>query len=144
MPANPPENMPRITPYIFYKDVASALDWLARVFGFQERMRLPGPNRRITHAEMELADGVIMMGCPGPEYKNPKQLGHVTQNLYVYVEDVDEHFEHANEAGATILAELEDQFYGDRTYRVEDLEGHQWAFAQHVRDVAPEEMHPPA
>ncbi len=93
---------------------------------------------------MELADGVIMMGCPGAEYKNPKQLGHVTQNLYVYVEDVDEHFEHANEACATILAEPEDQFYGDRTYRVEDLEGHQWAFAQHVRDVAPEEMHPPA
>jgi PhnB protein len=136
--------MPRITPYLLYEDVASALEWLAGTFGFRERMRLPDPDGKIMHAEMELADGVIMMGHPGPDYKNPKRLGQVTQNLYVYVDDVDQHFEHAKQAGATILAEPEDQFYGDRNYRVEDLEGHHWAFAQHVRDVGPEDMHPPA
>ncbi|MHC4218665.1 MAG: VOC family protein [Planctomycetota bacterium] len=144
MPANPPPDMPRITPYLLYEDVASALEWLAGTFGFRERMRLPDPDGKIMHAEMELADGVIMMGHPGPDYKNPKRLGQVTQNLYVYVDDVDQHFEHAKQAGATILAEPEDQFYGDRNYRVEDLEGHHWAFAQHVRDVGPEDMHPPA
>jgi uncharacterized glyoxalase superfamily protein PhnB len=144
MPANPPENMPRITPYLLYEDVAGALDWLARTFGFRERMRLPGPTGEITHAEMELADGVIMLGHPGSEYRSPKRLGHVTQNLYVYVDDVDKHFEHARGAGATILAEPEDQFYGDRRYGAEDFEGHHWYFAQHVRDVAPEELKPPA
>ena len=145
MPANPPENMPRVTPYLLYEDVAASLDWLTRAFGFQERMRLPGPDGKITHAEMELADGVIMLGCPGPDYQNPKRVGHVTQNLYVYVDvdDVDKHFEHAREAGATILNEPEDQFYGDRRYGVEDREGHHWFFAQHVRDVAPEDMVPP-
>ena len=145
MPANPPENMPRVTPYLLYEDVAASLDWLTRAFGFQERMRLPGPDGKITHAEMELADGVIMLGCPGPDYQNPKRVGHVTQNLYVYVDvdDVDKHFEHAREAGATILDEPEDQFYGDRRYGVEDREGHHWFFAQHVRDVAPEDMVPP-
>ena len=71
MPANPPENMPRITPYLLYRDVASILDWLGRTFDFKERMRMPGPDGTITHAEMELADGVIMMGSPGPEYQNP-------------------------------------------------------------------------
>ena len=144
MPANPPENMPRITPYLLYEDVAATLDWLSSTFGFRERMRLPGPDGKITHAEMELADGVIMMGCPGPDYQNPKRVGHVTQNLYVYVDDVDKHFEHAKGAGATILTEPEDQFYGDRRYGVEDREGHHWYFAQHVRDVAPEDMKPPA
>ncbi len=144
MPANPPENMPRITPYLLYEDVAASLDWLARTFGFRERMRLPGPDGTITHAEMELADGLIMIGCPGPDYQNPKRLGHVTQNLYVYVDDVDKHFEHAKRAGATILNEPEDQFYGDRRYGVEDREGHHWYFAQHVRDVAPEDVKPPA
>ena len=144
MPANPPENMPRITPYLLYEDVAASLDWLARTFGFRERMRLPGPDGTITHAEMELAEGVIMMGCPGPYYQNPKRLGHVTQNVYVYVDDVDKHFEHTKESGATILDEPEDQFYGDRRYGVVDPEGHQWFFAQHVRDVAPEDMKPPA
>lgn len=142
MPANSPENMPRITPYLLYEDVASALDWLAKAFGFRERMRLPGPDGKINHAEMELADGVIMMGCPGPQYQNPKRLGHVTQNLYVYVNDVDKHFEHAKKAGATILEEPRDQFYGDRRYGAVDPEGHHWYFAQHVRDVAPEDMKP--
>lgn len=143
MPANPPENMPRITAYLLYEDVDSALGWLAKTFGFRERMRLAGPDGKTNHAEMELADGVIMMGCPGPEYQNPKRIGHVTQQLYVYVDDVDKHFEHAKEAGATIFEEPQDQFYGDRRYDAEDLEGHRWSFAQHVRDVAPEDLKRP-
>jgi PhnB protein len=144
MPANPPENMPRITPYLYYEDVARALGWLTQAFGFRERMRMPGPEGIIGHAEMELADGVIMLGRPDASYRNPKRLGGVTQNVYVYVDDVDKHFERARRAGATILAEPEDQFYGDRRYGALDPEGHQWYFAQHVRDVAPEDMKPPA
>lgn len=144
MPANPPENMPRIAPYLLYEDVASALSWLAGTFGFRERMRLPGPDGTVTHAEMEFADGVVMMGCPGSEYQNPRRLSHVTQSLYVYVDDVDKHFLHAKASGAKILEEPADQFYGDRRYAAEDPEGHQWFFAQHVRDVAFEDMKPPA
>jgi PhnB protein len=143
MPKNPPENMPRITPYLLYEDVGAALDWLARAFGFRERMRLNGPNGAIAHAEMERDDGVVMMGNPGPEYRNPKRLGHVTQNLYVYVDDVDKHFAQARRAGAKIIEEPKDQFYGDRRYAAEDPEGHHWFFAQHVRDVAPEDMKVP-
>jgi PhnB protein len=144
MVANPPENMPRITPYLLYEDVASALAWLAQAFGLKERMRMPGPDGKISHAEMELDDGVVMMGCPGPDYRNPKRTGHVTQELYVYVNDVDKHFECARAAGATILEKPADQFYGDRRYRAVDPEGHHWSFAQHVRDIAPEDMKPPA
>ena len=144
MPTNPPENMPRITPYLYYEDVASAVDWLARAFGFRERMRMPGPDGKIVHAEMELADGVVMMGCPGPDYRNPKRLGQTTQNVYVYVDDVDRHCERARKAGAKIFEEPKDQFYGDRRYGAEDPEGHQWYFATHVRDVAHGELkHPP-
>ena len=144
MPANPPENMPRITPYLFYEDVAKALGWLAQAFGFRERLRMPGPDGSIGHAEVELADGVIMLGCPGPDYRSPKRLGAVTQNIHVYVDDVDKHFERAKRAGARILQEPTDQFYGDRRYGAVDPEGHEWYFATHVRDVAPEDMKPPA
>ena len=141
MPANPPENMPRITSHLLYEDVASALDWLTETFGFQERMRIPGADGNIMHAEIGLHDGLVMMGQPPePDYKNPKRLGCVTQSLYVYV---DEHFKHTQKVGATILAEPEDQFWGDRYYRVEDLEGHHWTFAQHTRDIAPEDMQIP-
>jgi len=144
MPANPPESMPRITPYLYYADVAAALDWLARAFGFRERMRMPGPDGGIMHAEMETADGVIMLGCPSPDYRNPKQLGQTTQSLYVYVDDVDKHHRHAVESGAEIVEEPEDQFYGDRRYGAADPEGHHWFFATHVRDVSEEEMVTPA
>ena len=144
MPANPPENMPRITPYLYYEDVAKALGWLTQAFGFRERLRMPGPDGSIGHAEMELADGVVMLGRPSADYRNPKRLGGVTQNIYVYVDDVDKHFERAKRAGAVILSEPKDQFYGDRHYGALDPEGHQWYFAQHIRDVAPEDMKPPA
>lgn len=144
MPKNPPENMPRITPYLLYEDVGAAMEWLARAFGFRERMRLSGPNGAIAHAEMQRDDGVIMMGNPGAQYKNPKRLGQVTQSLYVYVDDVDKHFIHAKQAGAKIIDEPADQFYGDRRYAAEDPEGHVWYFAQHVRDVKQEDMKMPA
>ena len=137
MPKNPPDTMPRISPYLYYEDVTAALQWLARAFGFRERMRLANPDGTVRHAEMELADGVILMGRPGPEYRNPKRLGHVTQSLYVYVDEIDEHFERARAAGARILEEPKDQFYGDRRYGAEDPEGHHWYFAQRVRDEPP-------
>jgi uncharacterized glyoxalase superfamily protein PhnB len=63
----------------------------------------------------------------------------VIDGVHAYVDDVDAHFERAKAAGATMLSEPEDTPWGDRHYRVEDLEGHRWMFAQHVRDVAPEE-----
>ena len=142
MPKNPPENMPRVTPYLYYEDVDAAIEWLTRAFGFVEGMRMTGADGKATHADMAVSDSIIMMGHPGPGYKNPKRLGHVTQAIYVYVDGVDQHFERAKAAGAKVLQEPKDQFYGDRTYGVEDPEGHHWYFAEHFRDVAPEDMHP--
>lgn len=144
MAVNPIPEGPRITPYLLYEDVAAALDWLSRAFGFEEQGdRFTGPDGKVSHASMKLGDGLIMMGCPGLSYKSPKRLGQATQHLYIYVEDVDAHFERAKAAGAGILEEPSDKFYGDRTYGASDPEGHQWYFAQHVRDVAPEDMKPP-
>ncbi len=133
-----------ITPYLYYEDVAAALAWLSRAFGFREREKetMRSPEGRVLHASMELGEGVILMGCPGQDYRGPKKLGGVTQNLYVYVDDVEEHCERAREAGATLLSELEDTFYGDRRYGAEDLEGHHWFFAQKIRNMTPEEWQP--
>ena len=140
MVANPPADTPRITPYLYYEDVAAMLKWLAGAFGLRESFRMDGPDGKVAHAEMRLGDGVVMMGRPGPDYRNPNRLGGLTQSLHVYVDDVDAHFAHARRAGAKVIAEPADQFYGDRRYAAEDPEGHQWFFAQHVRDVSEEEM----
>lgn len=135
---------PPITPYLYYEDVAGAIDWLSRVFGFHEREKetMRGPNGKVVHGAMELGDGVVMLGCPGKDYRSPKRLGQVTQNLYVYVDDVQRHFERAEQEGATILSRPEETFYGDRRYGAEDLEGHHWYFAQKLREIAPEAWRP--
>jgi PhnB protein len=138
LPAKPP----RIVPYLYYRDVAAALEWLSRTFGFVERMRMPGPEGALVHAEMEIGDGLVMLGCPGDDYRNPRQLGGTTQGLYVYVDDVDRHFERAQKEGATILEEPGNQFYGDRRYTAEDPEGHQWFFAVQLRDAEPQPAAP--
>jgi uncharacterized glyoxalase superfamily protein PhnB len=140
MVQNPPEGFPQITPYLLYEDVDAAVDWLVNAFGFTEQVRMTGPDGKANHAEVRMGDGVVMMGNPGTDYLNPKRRGGATQLVYVYVDDVDKHYDAARAAGASIVSEPADQFYGDRTYGAEDPEGHRWSFAQHVRDVAPEAM----
>ena len=146
MAQSPPEGFPRMTPYLIYNDVSAALDWLAKAFGFDQRMSMPGPDGKIMHAEMQIADAVIMMGPPSDEAetKSPQDLSAVNQSVFCFVDDVDAHYEQAKRAGATITSEPADMFWGDRTCVLEDLEGHRWTFAKKVRDVAPEDMAPPA
>jgi PhnB protein len=120
-----------ITPYLLYEDVAAALDWLSRAFGFRETMRMEMDAGRIGHAEMEVgADGArVYMGGPGGDYKSPKNLGTRTALVYAYVDDVNAHCRRAREAGANIIEEPTDQEYGERRYGAEDLEGQHWYFA---------------
>jgi uncharacterized glyoxalase superfamily protein PhnB len=133
------ETTQTITPYLLYEDVAAALDWLNRAFGFEETLRFTGDGGDVTHAEAWLGDAAIYLGDPGDQYKNPKRLGQETVGLYVLVADVDAHYERAKAAGAEILEEPTDQVYGDRRYTARDLEGHHWYFAQQIRQPAPEE-----
>jgi uncharacterized glyoxalase superfamily protein PhnB len=120
-----------ITPYLLYRDAGAALEWLAEAFGLRETGQSYRDGAgRVTHAEMKLGDALLMLGSPGADFKGPKLLGHATQNLYVDVADVDEHHARAVKAGARIVEEPKETFYGARRYGAEDLEGHVWYFAQ--------------
>ncbi len=145
MVENPPENMPRITPYLHYHNVSAAVSWLEKAYGMIPRFSMPDSKGKIMHAEMTYAEGVVMMGPASEEHKglSPKDLPGVNQGLYVYVGNLERHYNQAKEAGARIIMEPETMFWGDRIYSTLDLEGHHWTFAQHVEDVDPEEMPPP-
>src|SRR5262245_37556207 len=93
-----PSKKQTVSPYLLYNDVGTALTWLGKAFGFLEiGERFTGEDGTVQHASMVNKDGgdVIMMGCPGPKYKNPKELGARTQMLYIYVDNVDKHFARA-------------------------------------------------
>ena len=133
--ANPPDGLPRILPHVIYDDVGAAIAMLETLFGFRERAwaRHTEPDGTVSRSQMQLADGVITLGLPSIHGDSPRR--GVSSMLYVYVDDVDEHFRHATAAGARIVSPLETQPWGDRRYQASDAEGHQWCFAQHVLDV---------
>ncbi|MGH7564310.1 MAG: VOC family protein [Gemmatimonadota bacterium] len=124
----PAQNVfPNIFPALRYQDGAAAVEWLERVFGFEEQMVVPGPGGTVAHAELRLGPGVIMLGSARPHEKdNP--WATEKQGVYVYVADVDAHYERAKAAGAEIVREIQDTDYGGREYSVRDLEGHLWGF----------------
>jgi len=134
---------PVFTSSVIYRDNRAALAWLQRVFGFHIAWALTDSKDNIVHAEMSLGDGIVMIGNEFAEWpKSPASIGGMnTQRIHVKLESgIDEHYAHARAAGAKIVGEPQDQFYGDRTYAAEDLDGHRWTFAQTVRQVTNEEM----
>jgi len=134
--ANPPKGWPRIVPHLIYDDPCVAVEWLTRVFGFQERRtaRHTSSDGRIERSQMEVGDSLVTLGLPSVHGGSPGR--DVSTMLYVYVDNVDKHYQQAEAAGASIVLQLADQPWGDRCYQVADCEGHQWTFAQHLHDVA--------
>jgi uncharacterized glyoxalase superfamily protein PhnB len=123
-----------ITSYLYYEDVAGALRFLSKAFGFRKYgPQVKGSDGKINHAAMKLGDDLIMMGYPGPKYKSPKRLGQATHCLYINVDNVDKHFERSKKAGAKIIEEPTDEEYGHRRYGAADPEGQQWYFAQEIK-----------
>ena len=139
-----------VRPAVFYQDPMAALEWLEQAFGLEPGMLVTDQQGRLAHAEMSWRGVAIGIGGEwssaellGPaSLKSPASLGGVgTQFIHLSVEgDIDAHCERARAAGARITQEPDTQFYGDRTYRALDLEGHVWSFGQKVAEVSVAEM----
>ena len=137
-----PEGYGSVTPYLIVQGAANAIDYYKTVFGATERMRMPGPDGKIAHAEIQIGGSYIMLADENPEMgaRSPKTVGGSPVSLLVYVENVDRTVEKAVAAGAKVKSKVENKFYGDRMGGIEDPFGHQWYVATHVEDVSPEEM----
>jgi uncharacterized glyoxalase superfamily protein PhnB len=140
---SPTSHRPAFIPSLAYKDNRAALTWLETAFGFEPSEILTDGEGNIVHAEMTHNDGVVMIGSEWADWtRSPASLdGKNTQRVHVRIErGIDEHCARARHAGAKIVMEPADQFYGDRTYIAADLEGHYWTFSQPGRQVSKEEM----
>ena len=125
-----------------YKDPKAAFRWLEEAFGFEPLMVILDNDGNLAHSEMTFGHSVVMVGTEWTEkHRSPKSIDGVnTQTVHVQLEeDLDGHCERARKAGAKILQEPQTQFYGDRTYRCTDPEGHIWSFGQTVQQMTPEE-----
>lgn len=137
-----PYHRPALTSAVFYKKPLAALEWLEKAFGFERAMLITDKDGNLAHSQMRFGDGMIYVGTEWADFvASPASTGGKnTQMIHVHVEkDIDQHCANARKAGAVILAEPEDQFYGDRTYRARDPEGHVWTFGQNVRHVTRED-----
>ena len=131
------------TPSVYYRNPLAALDWLERAFGFERSLLVMGDDPQTLHAEMSFGGGQVTVGGEwADEIKSPASLGgKTTQTIRVDLEgDVDAHCARARDVGARIWAEPETQFYGARTYRAMDPEGHIWTFSQAIREVSVADM----
>ena len=137
-----PEGYYSVTPYLAVEHASAAIDFYKRPFGATERSRMPAPDGKIAHAELEIGDSLIMLSDPFPQStaRPPKELGGTTGGVFLYVEDVDAAFQQAVDAGATVSMPLEDMFWGDRFGSLMDPFGHHWSLATHKEDLSEEEI----
>ncbi len=142
-----PIDWPRLSAAVYYQNAGTMIDWLVEAYGFRVRIRIDGEKGGVEHSELEYGEALIMVADArsgdnarfGVATLSPIQAGGNTQNLMLFVDDVDEHCAISRAAGAVIASEPQDHDYGeeywtDRSYGAIDPEGHLWWFTQRVRD----------
>ena len=135
-----PDGYHSLTPYLGIDKAGEAIEFYKKAFGATQVMRLDMPDGRVGHAELRIGDSSLMLGTPCDQMalRNPDE--HTSIGLHLYVEDVDAQFQRAVDAGATVVSEPKDQFYGDRSASVKDPFGHLWFLATHKEDLTEEQI----
>lgn len=137
-----PEGYHSITPYLIVKNAKEALEFYKRAFNAREIFRMETPQGMIGHCEFEIGDSRLMMADEFPQMGSTAPSEHQGRafSLLIYVQNVDEVFNRAVEAGAKVIRPLQNEFYGDRMGTLQDPFGHNWHLGQHIEEVSPEEM----
>ena len=138
-----PDGYHVIIPYLSVDGVAEAIEFYEKAFGAEERLRVPGFEGKVGHAEITINGHAIMLTDEFfyLEAKGPRTLGGTTFGIHLYVEDVDACLKRALDAGCRVVFPIEDQFCGNRSVGIADPFGHNWYLATHTEDMSNEEMY---
>lgn len=133
-----PDGYRSVQPYLMFKKCLEALAFYAKAFSAKEKLRIPNPDGRMGHAEMQIGDSIIMMADEAPEMEafSVEHFGGSPVSILIYTEDCDALYKQAIEAGAKSMREPTDQPYGDRMAGVKDPFGYMWYIATHIKDVS--------
>jgi PhnB protein len=137
-----PDGYHNVTPYLFVRSAARAIDFYMTVFGATEIVRMAGSNGKVLHAELRIGDSIVMLADESPQtgVMSPQTIGGYSVGLHLYVENVEAVIQKAVDNGAKLLRPIKNQFYGDRSGSLLDPFGHMWSVATHVEDVSPDEL----
>ena len=136
-----PEGFPAMAPMLAFRSGSKAIAFYEKAFDAEVVSRMDTPTGGVAHAELKIGDGFIMLADEDPKYNTSAEtLGNTSVILHLYVPDVDAFFEKAKKAGCEEKIPLADQFYGDRSGRLQDPFGYLWTFSTHTEDVPPEIM----
>ena len=131
-----------VFPYLRVKDAAAAIEFYSQAFGAEEQFRLSEPGGRVGHAQLSLGGITLMLSDEYPErgIVSPQSIGGTGSAIPLHVSNADAVAARAVEAGATMVREPADQFYGERSCTVRDPFGHEWLLGHEIEQVTPEEM----
>ncbi|MEM7154598.1 MAG: VOC family protein [Myxococcota bacterium] len=137
-----PEDYHTITMSLTVNGASDAIDFYTNAFGATERARMPMPDGRLMHAEVQIGDAVLMLADEFPEMGavSAQTLGGSPVTLHHYVQDADATHAKAVESGASQVTAVEQQFWGDRYGSLTDPAGIPWGVATQVENVTPEQM----
>jgi PhnB protein len=131
-----PAGYTAVTPYLAVRGAAAAIDFYKRAFGAKEKLRMPFPDGKLAHAEIQVGDARVMLS---DEFEplallGPQTRGGTTVIIHLYVKNVEAVAARAQEAGGKVVRPVADQFHGDRTSLLEDPFGHRSYIATHTVD----------
>ena len=135
-----PQPKHTVVPYLRVKGAAKAIEFYVKALGAREVMRMPGPDERLMHAELEIAGGVIYLSDEFPEMGGTTGESNGAVTIHLNVPDVDALWKQAVTAGATPTMPLADMFWGDRFGKFKDPFGHEWSVSTTKEQLTPDEM----
>ena len=133
-----PDSSSALIPMLVCRDVSAEIDFCKAAFGAVELGRRPGPDGAVAHALMTISEAMVIIEGEWPTLASraPQPDGSSPVIIYVYVQDVDAVVERAVAAGARIVLEVKNQFWGDRTGRIIDPSGHVWTISTRVEETS--------
>lgn len=139
MGTNPvPVTSSQLIPMLVCQSVGAQLEFCKKAFEAVEVSRRPGPDGNVVHALIKIGEAMVIIEGEWPTLTSRAPLGDGSSPvvIFVYVNDVDAVTQRASEAGATILAAPQNQFWGDRTARILDPSGHVWLAASRIEETS--------
>jgi uncharacterized glyoxalase superfamily protein PhnB len=129
-----------VVPYLRVKGAAKAIEFYTKALGAKERMRMPTPDGRVMHAELEVAGGVFFLSDEFPEMGGATGAPNGAVSVHLNIPDCDALYRQATAAGATAIMPPADMFWGDRFGKFKDPFGHEWSVATTKEQLSPDEM----